>query len=107
MEIESGFKELKHDIGSQKSQVKLEQSVKNHYNMCMLSITIIWIATMSLPKHCVKGLTQRGIMQQYTFTQARKFIVGRYNKLRVCKNDQNMQKNNKSLWLNLIIKLAA
>jgi hypothetical protein len=105
--IESGFKELKHDIGSQKSQVRLEQSVKNHLNMCMLSITIIWIATMSLPKHCVKELTQSGIMQQYTFTQARKFIVGRYNKLRVCKNDQNMQKNNKSLWLNLIIKLAA
>lgn len=58
---------------------------------------------MSLPKHCVKELTQSGIMQQYTFTQARKFIVGQYNKLRLCKNDQNMQKNNKALWLNLII----
>ena len=105
--IESGFKELKHDIGSQKSQVRLEQSVKNHLNMCMLSITIIWIATMSLPEHCVKELTQSSIMRQYTFTQARKFIVGRYNKLRVCKNDSNIQKNNKALWLNLIIKLAA
>ena len=101
--IESGFKELKHDIGSQKSQVRLEHSVKNHLNMCMLSITIVWIATMSLPKQCVKELTQNDKKPQYSFAQARKFLIDRYNKLRVCKNDQNMQKNNKALWLNLII----
>ena len=105
--IESGFKELKHDIGSQKSQVRLEHSVKNHLNMCMLSITIIWIATMSLPKQCVDELTHNGIKSQYSFAQARKLLVDRYNKLRVCKNDPNLQKNNKALWLNLIIKLAA
>ena len=105
--IESGFKELKHDIGSQKSQVRLEHSVKNHLNMCMLSITIVWIATMSLPKQCIKELTHNGIKPQYSFTQVRKLLVDRYNKLRVCKNDQNMKKNNISFWLNLIIKLAA
>lgn len=105
--IESGFKELKHDIGSEKSQVRLEHSVKNHLNMCMLSITIVWIATISLPKQCVKDLTQNDKKPQYSFAQARKFLIDRYNKLRVCKNDQNMQKNNKALWLNLIIRLAA
>jgi len=105
--IESGFKELKHDIGSQKSQVRLETSVKNHLNMCMLSITIIWIATMSLSKQCVDELTHNGIKSQYSFSQARKLLVNQYNKLRVCKNDTNLQKNNKALWLNLIIKLAA
>lgn len=105
--IESGFKELKHDIGSQKSQVRLEHSVKNHLNMCMLSITIIWIATMSLSKQCVDELTHNGIKPQYSFAQTRKLLVDRYNKLRVCKNGTNPQKNNKALWLNLIIKLAA
>ena len=105
--IESGFKELKHDIGSQKSQVRLEHSVKNHLNMCMLSITIIWIATILLPEQCVKELTQNERKPQYSFAQARKLLVDRYNKLRVCKNDLNLNKNNKALWLNLIIKLAA
>jgi hypothetical protein len=105
--IESGFKELKHDIGSQKSQVRLKHSVTNHLNMCMLSITIIWIATMSLPKQCVNELTHNGIKPQYSFAQARKLLIDQYNKLRVCKNDPNLQKNNKALWLNLIIKLAA
>lgn len=105
--IESGFKELKHDIGSQKSQVRLEHSVKSHLNMCMLSITIIWIATMSLPKASLNELTHNGIKPQYSFAQARKLLVDRYNKLRVCKNDTNLQKNNKALWLNLIIRLAA
>ena len=61
---------------------------------------------MSLPKQCVNELAHNGIKPQYSFAKARKLIVDRYNKLRVCKNGTNLQKNNKVLWLNLIIKLA-
>ena len=38
--IEPDFKELKHDISSQKLQSRLEHSAKNHLNMCMLSIIV-------------------------------------------------------------------
>ena len=60
--------------------------------MCLLSITIIWIATMSLLKQCVNELTHNGIKPQYSFAKARKLIVDQYNKLQVFKNDTNLQK---------------
>jgi IS4 transposase len=41
--IESGFKELKQDMGSQKSQGRTAQSVNNHLNFCMMATTITWI----------------------------------------------------------------
>lgn len=41
--IESGFKELKHNIGSQACQARVQTSVINHLNMCMLAITIMCI----------------------------------------------------------------
>ena len=41
--IESGFKELKQDIGSQKSQCRNAQAVTNHLNFCMMASTITWI----------------------------------------------------------------
>ncbi|MFT5950246.1 MAG: hypothetical protein ACI9BN_000485 [Francisella sp.] len=52
---------------------------------------------MSLSKQCVNELTHNGIKPQYSFAQARKLLIDRYNKLRVCKNDTNLQKNNKAL----------
>jgi len=38
--IESGFKELKQDIGSQKSQCRNAYSVTNHLNFCMMASTL-------------------------------------------------------------------
>ena len=58
-----------------KSQSRLEHPVKNYLNMCMLSITIIWIATMSLLEQCVNELTHNAMKPQYSFAQARKLIV--------------------------------
>ena len=91
--IESGFKELKHDIGSQKAQVRLEHSVINHLNMCMLAITIVWIAVMSLSRDAVNQLTHNGAKPQYTFSAARKLLMIHQNKLRVCQNDKSELKN--------------
>ncbi|WP_321492182.1 transposase [uncultured Desulfobacter sp.] len=41
--IESGFKEIKQDIGSSKSQVRNSESVLNHLNFCMMATTLTWI----------------------------------------------------------------
>jgi hypothetical protein len=106
-EIESGFKELKHDIGSQKAQVRLEHSVINHLNMCMLAITIIWIAVMKLPAQALCELTHNGTKTQYTFSAARKLLISQYNKRRFCKNNKHEPKNHKNSWLQMIIELVA
>ncbi len=41
--IESGFKEIKQEIGSSKSQVRNADSVLNHLNFCMMATTLTWI----------------------------------------------------------------
>ena len=41
--IEAGFKEIKQEIGSSKSQTRNCHSVTNHLNFCMMATTITWI----------------------------------------------------------------
>ena len=41
--IESGFKELKQDIGSRTSQCRNAQAVTNHLQFCLMASTITWI----------------------------------------------------------------
>ena len=41
--IESGFKEIKQEIGSAKTQTRNAESVINHLNFCMMATTITWI----------------------------------------------------------------
>lgn len=72
--IESGFKELKQDIGSQKSQCRNAQSVMNHLNFCMMASTITWIYADRLKvnperRHKVKGRTS------FAFSDVRHIIA--------------------------------
>jgi len=72
--IESGFKELKQDIGSQKSQCRTAQSVTNHLNFCMMATTLTWIYADRLKigperKHKVKGRTS------FAFSDVRRMIA--------------------------------
>ena len=58
--IESGFKEIKQDIGSSKSQTRNAHAVINHINFSMIAATIIWIYGTRLEnvperRHKVKG----------------------------------------------------
>lgn len=58
--IESGFKEIKQDIGSSKSQARNAHSVINHINFSMMAATITWIYGSRLEntperRHKVKG----------------------------------------------------
>lgn len=41
--IESGFKELKHEIGAIDSQCRKASAVENHFNLCCLSMTLAWV----------------------------------------------------------------
>ena len=58
--IESGFKEIKQDIGSSKSQTRNVHAVTNHINFSMIAATIIWIYGARLEniperRHKVRG----------------------------------------------------
>jgi hypothetical protein len=58
--IESGFKEIKQDIGSSKTQTRNPYAVINHINFSMMAATIIWIYGTRLEniperRHKVKG----------------------------------------------------
>ena len=41
--IESGFKEIKQEIGNARSQTRNAHAVINHLNFCMMATTITWI----------------------------------------------------------------
>ena len=41
--IESGFKELKHEVGALDSQCRKHNAVENHFNLCCLAMTLTWI----------------------------------------------------------------
>ena len=58
--IESGFKEIKQDIGSSKSQTRTAHAVMNHMNFSMMAATITWIYGARLQdiperRHKVRG----------------------------------------------------
>jgi len=44
--IESGFKEIKHEIGALDNQARKSHSVENHFNLCCLAATLTWIYVM-------------------------------------------------------------
>jgi len=58
--IESGFKEIKQDIGSSKSQTRNAHSVMNHLNFSLMAATVTWIYGARLKnipdrRHKVRG----------------------------------------------------
>lgn len=58
--IESGFKELKQEIGSAKAQVRNSDAVLNHLNFCMMAVTLTWVYAAKLQnapdrKHKIRG----------------------------------------------------
>jgi hypothetical protein len=72
--IESGFKELKQDIGSRTSQCRNAQAVNNHLQFCMMASTITWLYADRLKadperRHKVKGRTS------FAFSDVRRLIA--------------------------------
>ena len=72
--IESGFKEIKQEIGSSKSQVRNADSVLNHLNFCMMATTLTWIYADRLRcapdrKYKIRGRTG------FAFSDVRRIIA--------------------------------
>jgi DDE superfamily endonuclease len=72
--IEAGFKEIKQEIGSSKSQTRNCHSVTNHLNFCMMAATITWIYADYLektPQRCY-AVNNRN---HFAFSDVRKLIT--------------------------------
>ena len=72
--IEAGFREIKQEIGSAKSQTRNAHAVINHLNFCMMATTLTWIYADRIkadPKrrHIVKGRTS------FAFSDVRRLIA--------------------------------
>jgi len=72
--IESGFKELKQEIGSRTTQCRNAQAVTNHLNFCMMATTLTWLYADRLKadpqrRHKVKGRTN------FAFSDVRRIVA--------------------------------
>ena len=72
--IEAGFKEIKQEIGSAKSQTRKADAVINHLNFCMMATTLTWIYADRLQhtperKHKIRGRSS------FAFSDVRKIIA--------------------------------
>ncbi len=104
--IESGFKEIKQELGSKQCQARTEQAVTNHLNFCMMTVTLIWLYCERLPippkrQHAING------REHFAFSDIR-FSIAQA----AARNDFNriLNKSGKPAKNNLIktfLKLAA
>jgi len=72
--IEAGFKEIKQEIGSSKSQTRNYHAVTNHLNFCMMAVTVTWIYAHHLdktPQRCY-AVNNRS---HFAFSDVRKLIT--------------------------------
>jgi len=72
--IESGFKELKQDIGSAETQTRNPFAVTNHLHFCMMASTLTWIYASRLKKtprrrHSVQG------RRHFAFSDVRRLMA--------------------------------
>lgn len=90
--IESGFKEIKQDIGSSKSQTRTAHAVMNHWNFSMMATTITWVYGARLQKvperrHQVRGRNSfafsdiRRIIAEAALTDDFAAVCGKHDKL--------------------------
>ena len=72
--IEAGFKEIKQEIGSSKSQTWNPHAVTNHLNFCMMATTVTWIYAERLeytPQRCYATNNRK----HFAFADVRKLIT--------------------------------
>ena len=93
--IESGFKEIKQEIGSSKSQTRSADAVTNHLNFCMMAATVTWIYADRIKAdperhHSVKGRTR------FAFSDVRRLVANAAlseDFPRLCPNSPKPQQN--------------
>ena len=72
--IEAGFKEIKQEIGSAKSQTRDAHAVLNHLNFCMMAATLTWIYADRLQYEPDRKYKIRG-RASFTFSDVRRIIA--------------------------------
>jgi len=72
--IESGFKEIKQEIGSSKSQTRNADAVLNHLNFCMMATTLTWVYAARLQKAPDRKYKIRG-RTGFAFSDVRRSIA--------------------------------
>ena len=72
--IESGFKEIKQEIGSAKTQTRNPESVINHLNFCMMATTLTWIYADRLQTAPDRKYKIRG-RASFAFSDVRRIIA--------------------------------
>ncbi len=72
--IESGFKEIKQEIGSSKSQTRNADAVLNHLNFCMMATTLTWVYADRLQKAPDRKYKIRG-RAGFAFSDVRRIIA--------------------------------
>jgi len=104
--IESGFKEIKQDIGSSKSQTRNAHAVINHINFSMMAATVTWIYGARLEniperRHKVRG------RNSFAFSDLRHIIAKAAlsdNFDAVCRNHP---KSLKKSFINTLLRMVA
>ena len=104
--IESGFKEIKQEIGSARSQTRNAHAVINHLNFCMMATTITWIYADRIDadpqrRHIVKGRTS------FAFSDVRSLIANATltkDFLRLWPNQRNPRQNS---FVSLLLRMVA
>ena len=103
---ESGFKELKQDIGSQKTQARSKNAVTNHLHFCMMAVTLTWIYAARLGKQPSRRNSCSN-RTSFAFSDVRYLIaqaVSQQDFLRVIFKSGKTRKNN---LVSAIIRLVA
>ncbi len=72
--IESGFKEIKQEIGSSKSQARNASAVLNHLNFCMMATTLTWVYADRLQTAPDRKYKIRG-RSGFAFSDVRRIIA--------------------------------
>lgn len=72
--IEAGFKEIKQDIGSSKSQTRNADAVINHLQFCMMATTLAWIYADKLQSAPDRKYKIRG-RAGFAFSDVRRIIA--------------------------------
>jgi len=72
--IESGFKEIKQEIGSAKGQTRDSYAVTNHLNFCVSATTLAWIYANRMD-HTPAGRYAMNTRTEYAFADVRRSIT--------------------------------
>jgi len=93
--IESGFKELKQEIGSARAQVRDAYAVSNHLQFCMMATTLSWIYA-SRTEHSLQRKHKVNNRSSFAFSDIRREIskvVLREDFHRLCTHDEQTLEN--------------